>query len=74
MRIRNHKRHPRPSYDPEKQQPAVRSSICTGEMTLGFVDRDTGRFHEYLLARGQSELEQFCRDTGIEITEIKRIY
>ena len=62
------------SYDPAAQQPAVRSSICTGEMTLGFIDRDTGKFHEAMLARSQDELERFCRDTGTSHGEIRRIY
>ena len=38
-------------YDPAVQEPALRSSICTGEMVVGFLDRETGRFREYELAR-----------------------
>ena len=61
-------------YDPKTQQPAVRRSICTGEMTLGFVDIETGKFREYMLARDQRELEDFCRDVGVAPGEIKTIY
>ena len=66
----------RPSipYDPATQQPAVRRSICTGEMTVGFIDRSTGKFREYMLARDARELEDFCRGVGIEPNDIKTIY
>ena len=65
---------PKILYDAATWQPAVRRSICTGEMTLGFVDRSTGRFREYQLARDQKELEAFCRDVGVEPNQIKTIY
>ena len=74
MRIFQKKKLPAISYDPVAQEPAVRSSICTGEMTLGFLDRKTGKFHDYMLARDQSELERFCREIGIAPEKIKRIY
>ena len=61
-------------YDPETQEPAVRSSICTGEMTVGFLDRKTGKFREYELARSRSDVDAFCRRVGIEAKEIKQIY
>ena len=61
-------------YDPAAQQPALRKSICTGEMTAGFADRDTGRFHELMLLRGEGELEEFCRRVGVRREELKIIY
>ena len=61
-------------YDPAKEQPAVRRSICTGEMTAGFVERGTGEFRELMLLPGQKELETFCRDTGITPDGLKTIY
>ena len=60
------------SYDPERQEPAVRRSICTGEMTVGFIDRETGRFVEYMKAEDQQALEDFCRAVGVET--IRTIY
>lgn len=69
------KKAPEPiPYDRASQDPALRSSICTGEMTLGFLERGSGKFHEYELARSQSDVEAFCRRVGIEPREIKRIY
>ena len=61
-------------YDLDTQEPALRSSICTGEMTVGFLDRKTGKFKEYELARSQSDVEEFCRRVGVETKDIKRIY
>ena len=61
-------------YDRETAEPAVRSSICTGELTVGFVDRKTGRFHEYELAHDENDVEVFCQRVGIAASEIKRIF
>ncbi len=58
-------------FDPDTQQAAVRTSICTGEMTVGFIDRATGRFTD-LMCVDQKGLEAFMREIGVE--EIKTIY
>ena len=67
-----HKKEKPLPYDPARQEPAVRKSICTGEMTLGFVDRQTGRFQDLMKADGEKDLEEFRRRTGVE--HIKTIY
>ena len=59
-------------YDPATRQPAVRRSICTGEMTVGFIDRATGRFFDYMKADDQKALEDFMERVGVD--EIKTIY
>ncbi len=74
MRLFRKKALPAIAYDPTTQEPAVRSSICTGEMTVGFIDRKTGSFREYELARGQSDVDAFCKRVGMEPKDIKRIY
>lgn len=61
-------------YDPQTQRPAVRRSICTGEMTVGFIDIATGKFREYMLARNQAELEDFCRSVGVDADKLTTIY
>lgn len=66
------KKDPPIPYDPALQEPAVRRSICTGEMTVGFVDRQTGRFHDYMCVRTPEELEAFCRRVGVR--DIRTIY
>lgn len=66
------KKKPKPlPFDPQTQEPAVRKSICTGEMTLGFVDKETGRFQELQKVDDQ-ELADFCRQVGAE--HIRTIY
>lgn len=74
MSLFKKKEPPRIPYDHAAQEPAVRSSICTGELVVGFLDRETGKFKEYELARSQSDVDVFCKRVGIEPTEIKRIY
>ena len=56
------------------RQPAVRQSICTGELTAGFIDRATGRFIELMRLDGRKEMEDFCQRVGVEIDEMKVIY
>ena len=74
MSLFKRKEPPKIPYDPAAQEPALRSSICTGEMTVGFLDRQTGKFKEYELARSQSDVDTFCKRVGIESKDINRIY
>ena len=59
------------AYDPQTQEPAVRRSICTGEMTVGFIDKATGKFHDLMMVDSEG-LENFCRQLGVQ--EIRTIY
>ena len=68
------RRETRIPYDPETQRPAVRRSICTGEMTAGFIDRRTRRFSEVMRVDGQAGLEAFCREIGANPEEVETIY
>ncbi len=58
-------------FDPKTQQAAVRRSICTGEMTVGFIDKATGKFHDLMMVDAQG-LEDFRRQTGVD--EVKTVY
>ena len=60
-------------YNKAEKQPAVKSSICTGEMVAGFIDIDTGKFHDYMLIKNDAELELFCMRCDIESSDLKRI-
>lgn len=71
MGLFHKKRQAEIQFDPARQEPAVRRSICTGEMTAGFVDKDTGKFHE-LMRVDQAGLEEFKRQTGAD--KLKTIY
>jgi len=53
--------------------PAIRCSICTGEQVAGFLIRESGRFEEVTLIRGEEDLENFRRQYGIT-GEIEKIY
>ena len=66
------RREKKPAYDPQTQDPVVRRSICTGEMTVGFMDKRTGKFLDVMRVNGQKELDAFCRDIGV--ATIRTIY
>ncbi len=63
---------PSVAYDPQTQQPAVRRSICTGEMTVGFIDRRTGKFTDLMRVDSQYELDRFMQSIGAQ--EYRTIY
>lgn len=54
------------AYDPKKLEPAIRCSICTGEQTAGFRDRQTGQFRDVMLLRGEADLAAFREEYGVE--------
>ena len=75
MAFFNRKRRERPApFDPATQQPAVRRSICTGEMTVGYIDRATGKFHDMMMVPDQAALEAFFRERGAGMGDVKEIY
>ena len=59
------------TFDPATQEPAVRKSICTGEMTVGYVDKATGKFHDLMMVDRRG-LEDFKRQAGVE--SLREIY
>ena len=61
------------TYDPEKEKPMIKASICNGEQVAGFVDVKTGAFHEIMLIRYDADLDEFRRRYGIT-DEIGKIY
>ena len=60
------KRVPEKRYDPKKQVPVLKRSICTGETTAGFRDLDTGKFHEIMLIETRRDLDTFMEQYGID--------
>lgn len=64
----------KPAYDAERLRPAVRKSYCNREMTFGFLEKDTGKFHAYGAAFTQRELEDYCRQYGVRVEDLKTIY
>ena len=61
------------TYDRERYQPAVKTSICTGERVAGLIEKDTRKFHDIRLIRSDKELAAFCREYGVTEDELKRI-
>ena len=59
--------------DLSKQRPAVRKSICTGEMTGGYIDRATGKFHELELIPADG-LEAFCKSLNVSPGDVETVY
>ena len=60
-------------YDPGTMTPAVRKSICTGEMTAGFIGQD-GKFRDVMLIPDLKALKDFCDDVGVDVEDIRTIY
>ena len=46
-------------FDPEKQIPIIRASICTGEKVAGFKNKSDGRFTEVMLIRSPKDVQRF---------------
>ncbi len=64
---------PAQTFDRERLEPVIRSSICTGEKVAGFRDRETGRFTEVALLRSEGDLAAFRQKYGIT-EDIPTIY
>lgn len=60
------------SYDKENETPAVKSGICTGEKTAGFIDNKTGKYRDVMLIKSEADLAEFKRMCGVD--EVKTIY
>ena len=53
------------TYDQNREQPAIRASICMGEKVAGFRDIHTGKFTEVMLIRNDRDLDEFRHTYGI---------
>ena len=67
------KKRPEPKPDLSGKRPAVRKSICTGEMTGGYIDPDTGKFHELELIP-PGGLDAFCKSVNVSPGDVETIY
>ena len=66
------KKNNAPSYDKATEIPALKSSICTGEQTAGFLNTETQKFRDVMLIKTPADLEVFKRTYGVD--ELKKIY
>ncbi len=60
------------TYDKSTEVPVIKSSICTGEKTAGFMEINGGRYRDVMLIKTDSDIEEFKKMCGVE--EIKTIY
>lgn len=63
------KKKPAHAYDPTKEKPVIRASICTGEQAAGFKDLKTGAFHEVMLILNDADLRTFMKMYGLQEVE-----
>ena len=64
--MRFFKKKKKKEYDHEKQVPVIRKSICTGEETAGFQNKETGHFEGVLLIRNDRDLAMFMDEYGLK--------
>ncbi len=77
MKLFGRKREPDPEvtrFDPERFEPVIRASICTGERVACMRERESGRLHELMLLRTEEDLKTFCRLYRVEEAAIKTVY
>lgn len=67
-KVKHYEKHLREAipYNPDKDIPIMKSSICTGEKVAGFRDRETGHFTEVMVIRNEAEKKRFMSTYGIE--------
>ncbi len=61
-------------FPPDRYEPVLRRSICTGETTACARERETGKVHDLMLIRTEQDLKQFAKDYGVDPSEIKTVY
>ena len=57
--FRRKKKVERIPYDPARQKPVIRASICTGEQVGGLKELQTGKFTDLMLIRDENDLRTF---------------
>ena len=53
-------------YDPEKEKPIIKASICNGEQVAGFKNKTTGQFSEVMFIKDNSDLNLFMKTYGLD--------
>ncbi len=60
-------------FDHVRWIPALKRSICTGEMTFGYIGKDGGSFHGLQLVP-EGRLDDVLREYGIRREELEEIW
>ncbi len=66
------KRQKKKQYNRESYEPMIHSSICTGEQTVGFRNKQTGKFEEVMLIKSKKDIEVFLKEYHVLEEEIKK--
>ncbi len=73
MGLFSKKKERAPEFPPEKFEPVLRCSICTGEQVACMREREGGKLREIMLIRDADDLETFRKNYGVT-GEIRKIY
>ena len=75
MKLFNRKKSASTSLYPiEKYEPVLKSSICTGELTACFRDRETGKVHDIMVIRHPKDLRDFGKEYGVDVENMRTVY
>ena len=66
--------HKESPFSPDRYEPVIRSSICTGEMTACMRNRETGKLHEVMIIRYSDDKKQFAEEYGVNPDSIRTVY
>ena len=58
-------------FDPEKQLPVMKCSICTGERVAGFKDISSGHITEIMVIRSDEDLQYFKKQYNIDNIQVE---
>ena len=61
-------------YPNDKYEPVLKSSICTGELTACFRDRETGKLHDIMVIRHPKDLHDFGKEYGVDVENMRTVY
>ena len=73
MGLFSRKKEAPPQFPPERFEPVLRCSICTGEQVACMRERESGKLREIMLIRDADDLETFRKNYGVT-GEIRKIY
>ena len=59
-------------YNKETEVPAVKSSICIGEKTAGFLEVSTGKYRDVMLIKSDADIDLFKKACGVD--DVRKIY
>ena len=68
------KRSKYPKLPDGDHEVVLRCSICNGEEVVCLKDKESGELREIMLVSSPEDLEGFCKENGISVENIKKVY